>query len=156
MTAEHALAWAVLAARRGQRGPVGRGGTEGGASPEFRAWWQEYPVNEFRPAAIGLPHPGAGNLDLQLHQLRMVEHPDLLLVLQLPATGQDRSRIAATVDRARPAPRSGRPRTCAGTRCSPAPQPRQARGETPADSRAPPRRALPGPLPPHKITDPAP
>jgi MmyB-like transcription regulator ligand binding domain len=77
----------------------------GAASPEFRAWWQEYPVNEFRPAAIGLSHPTAGELDLQLYQLRMVEDPDLLLVLQLPATDEDRGRIAATLDRARPAPR---------------------------------------------------
>ncbi len=77
----------------------------GAASPEFRAWWQEYPVNEFRPATIGLSHPTAGELDLQLHQLRMVEDPDLLLVLQLPATDEDRGRIAATLDRARPAPR---------------------------------------------------
>lgn len=77
----------------------------GAASPEFRAWWQEYPVNEFRPATIGLSHPTAGELDLQLYQLRMIEDPDLLLVLQLPATDEDRGRIAATLDRARPAPR---------------------------------------------------
>ncbi|HXL93144.1 MAG TPA: helix-turn-helix transcriptional regulator [Streptosporangiaceae bacterium] len=48
----------------------------GAASPEFRAWWQEYPVNEFRPATIGLSHPTA-----------------------------DRCRIAATLDRPSPAPR---------------------------------------------------
>jgi transcriptional regulator with XRE-family HTH domain len=74
----------------------------GAASPEFRAWWQEYPVNEFRPAAIGLSHPTAGELDLQLYQLRMVEDPDLLLVLQLPATDEDRRRIAAELNRAGP------------------------------------------------------
>jgi hypothetical protein len=71
-------------------------------SPEFRAWWQEYPVNEFRPATIGLSHPTAGELNLQLYQLRMVEDPDLLLVLQLPATDEDRRRITATLDQARP------------------------------------------------------
>jgi hypothetical protein len=70
----------------------------GTASPEFRAWWQEYPVNEFRPATIGLSHPIAGELDLQLYQLRMVEDPDLLLVLQLPATDEDRCRVAATLN----------------------------------------------------------
>jgi transcriptional regulator with XRE-family HTH domain len=75
------------------------------ASPEFRAWWQEYPVNEFRPATISLSHPTAGELDLQLYQLRMVEDPDLLLVLQIPATDVDRGRIAAALDRARPEPR---------------------------------------------------
>jgi hypothetical protein len=77
----------------------------GAASPEFRAWWQEYPVNEFRPATIGLSHPTAGELDLQMYQLRMVEDPVLLLVLQLPATDKDRCRIAATLDRPSPAPR---------------------------------------------------
>jgi transcriptional regulator with XRE-family HTH domain len=75
------------------------------ASTEFRAWWQEYPVNEFRPATIGLSHPIAGELDLQLYQLRMVEDPDLLLVLQLPATDEDRSRVAATLNRTSPASR---------------------------------------------------
>jgi hypothetical protein len=74
----------------------------GAASPEFRAWWQGYPVNEFRPASIGLSHPTAGELDLQLYQLRMVEDPDLLLVLQLPATDEDRSRIAAALDQPSP------------------------------------------------------
>jgi transcriptional regulator with XRE-family HTH domain len=68
-------------------------------------WWQEYSVNEFRPATIGLSHPTAGELDLQLYQLRMVEDPDLLLVLQLPATDEDRGRIAATLDRPSPPPR---------------------------------------------------
>jgi transcriptional regulator with XRE-family HTH domain len=72
---------------------------------QFRAWWQEYSVNEFRPATIGLSHPTAGELDLQLYQLRMVEDPDLLLVLQLPATDEDRGRIAATLDRPSPPPR---------------------------------------------------
>lgn len=75
------------------------------ASPEFSAWWQEYPVNEFRPATIGLSHPAAGELDLRLYQLRMVEDPDLLLVLQLPATDETRSRIAKVlpgVDSLRP------------------------------------------------------
>jgi hypothetical protein len=77
----------------------------GTASPEFRVWWQEYPVNEFRPATIGLSHPTAGELDLQLYQLRMADDPDLLLVLQLPATDEDRRRIAAALDQASPAPR---------------------------------------------------
>jgi transcriptional regulator with XRE-family HTH domain len=75
------------------------------ASPEFRAWWQEYPVNDFRPVTIGLSHPTGGELDLQLYQLRMVEDPDLLIVLQLPATDEDRDRIAATHSRASAAPR---------------------------------------------------
>ncbi|WP_433657416.1 helix-turn-helix transcriptional regulator [Nocardia sp. CA-128927] len=65
------------------------------ASLEFRTWWSEYPVREFRAATIGIDHPVAGALDLELFQLRLVENPDLLLVVQLPATADDRDRITA-------------------------------------------------------------
>lgn len=63
------------------------------ASREFRTWWSEYPVREFRAATIGIDHPDAGALDLELFQLRLVENPDLLLVVQLPVTEDDRDRI---------------------------------------------------------------
>ncbi|MGW5316697.1 helix-turn-helix transcriptional regulator [Nocardia thailandica] len=65
----------------------------GAASPEFRAWWSEYPVRDFRPAVIGIDHPTAGRIDLELFQLRLVEHPDLLLVVQRPAGDEDLERI---------------------------------------------------------------
>ncbi|WP_433672032.1 helix-turn-helix transcriptional regulator [Nocardia sp. CA-136227] len=68
------------------------------ASPEFRTWWQEYPVQDFRPATITLNHPTAGPLDLDVHQLRPVDNPDLLMVVQLPATPDDRHRIATLLD----------------------------------------------------------
>ncbi|WP_194814896.1 helix-turn-helix transcriptional regulator [Nocardia sp. XZ_19_385] len=65
------------------------------ASAEFRTWWLEYPVQDFRPTTIGIDHPEAGPIDLELFQLRPVENPELLLVVQLPATDDDRERIRA-------------------------------------------------------------
>jgi transcriptional regulator with XRE-family HTH domain len=59
-----------------------------GSSPEFREWWAEYPIRGFRPATIAIEHPEAGRLDLEMYQLRPVEHPDLLLVVQVPV-GRD-------------------------------------------------------------------
>ncbi|HEX5288119.1 MAG TPA: helix-turn-helix transcriptional regulator [Streptosporangiaceae bacterium] len=63
------------------------------ASPEFRGWWAEYPVRDFRPATITIDHPETGRLRLDLFQLRPVEHPDLLLVLQVPASPDDLRRV---------------------------------------------------------------
>jgi len=60
------------------------------AGPEFREWWAEYPVRHFRPAVIQLNHPEAGRLDLEMFQLRPVEYPDLLMVLQVPTSEVDR------------------------------------------------------------------
>ncbi|NUS44094.1 MAG: helix-turn-helix domain-containing protein [Mycobacteriaceae bacterium] len=54
------------------------------ASPEFRAWWAEYRVQQFRPVTIDLDHPDLGPVNLDLYQLRLVENPDLLLVVQVP------------------------------------------------------------------------
>ncbi|MFC9894327.1 helix-turn-helix transcriptional regulator [Nocardia sp. NPDC127579] len=65
----------------------------GSASAEFRTWWSEYPVRDFQPTIIGIDHPEAGPVELELFQLRLVENPELLLVLQLPATDDDRARV---------------------------------------------------------------
>ena len=54
------------------------------ASPQFREWWAEYPVRYFRPATIGINHPQAGLITLQMFQLRLVEQPDLIMVIQVP------------------------------------------------------------------------
>ncbi|ETK37946.1 helix-turn-helix transcriptional regulator [Microbispora sp. ATCC PTA-5024] len=67
-------------------------------SPEFRRWWAEYPDRYFRPATIGVDHPEAGRVDLVMYQLRPVERPDLLMVLQVPATGADLRRVTALLD----------------------------------------------------------
>jgi hypothetical protein len=63
------------------------------ASPHFRDWWPEYPVRYFRPATIGIRHPGAGLIELQLFQLRLVDQPDLIMVIQAPADGASHARI---------------------------------------------------------------
>ena len=60
-------------------------------SPEFREWWAEYPIRSFRPATIAIDHPGTGVIELEMFQLRPVEHPDMLLVLQVPR-GRDALR----------------------------------------------------------------
>ncbi|MFC4907744.1 helix-turn-helix transcriptional regulator [Actinomadura gamaensis] len=64
------------------------------ASPQFRAWWAEYPVRRFRPATITLDHPAAGRLDLELFQLAPTDLPGCTLVLQAPATQTTATRIA--------------------------------------------------------------
>lgn len=63
------------------------------ASPEFRKWWAEYPVRDFRPATIVVDHPEIGQLNLEMFQFRPVEHPDLLMVLQVPRTSDDLQRV---------------------------------------------------------------
>jgi hypothetical protein len=63
------------------------------ASPEFATWWPEYPVRYFKPATIGIEHPQVGTIDLEIFQLRLMEHPELLLVMQVPAGSADRDRV---------------------------------------------------------------
>jgi len=64
-----------------------------GISPQFRTWWQEYPVRSFVPATVTVEHPIAGRLRLDMFQFRPVEYPDLLMVLQVPATADDLERL---------------------------------------------------------------
>jgi transcriptional regulator with XRE-family HTH domain len=63
------------------------------ASPQFRDWWAEYPVRYFRPATIGIEHPGAGLIALQMFQLRLVDQPDLIAVIQVPANETSLGRV---------------------------------------------------------------
>jgi transcriptional regulator with XRE-family HTH domain len=65
------------------------------ASPEFRRWWAEYPVRDFRPATIGVDHPEIGRLNLEMFQFHPVEHPDMLMVLQVPRTMDDLQRVTS-------------------------------------------------------------
>jgi len=67
-------------------------------SPEFREWWAAYPIRHFRPARIKIDHPAIGPLELEMFQLRPVEHPDLLMVLQIPVGDRDRERVTALLD----------------------------------------------------------
>jgi len=69
------------------------------ASPDFREWWAEYPIRDFRPVTIGIDHPGAGPIALELFQVRLVEHPGLLMVLQVPASDGDLARVRALLER---------------------------------------------------------
>jgi hypothetical protein len=64
----------------------------------FRAWWAEYPIRSFRPATIAVDHPAAGVIELEMFQLRPVEHPDMLLVLQVPRDDEARRRLTALLD----------------------------------------------------------
>ena len=65
------------------------------ASSQFRQWWTEYPVRYFRPATIRIDHPQAGRLALEVFQLRLAERPDLLMVVQVPASRDDLERVSA-------------------------------------------------------------
>jgi transcriptional regulator with XRE-family HTH domain len=68
------------------------------ASAEFRAWWSDYQVRYFRPSTIEIDHHEAGRLKLEMFQLRPVEDPGLLMVVQVPADAETRKRIAAVLD----------------------------------------------------------
>jgi hypothetical protein len=65
------------------------------ACPQFRQWWAEYPVHDFRPATIEVDHPEIGRLNLEMFQFRPVEHPDMLMVLQVPRTIDDLQRVTS-------------------------------------------------------------
>jgi hypothetical protein len=54
-------------------------------SPRFRDWWAEHPVRYFRPAVIAVRHPEAGLIQLEMFQLRLVDQPGLIMVVQVPA-----------------------------------------------------------------------
>ncbi len=68
------------------------------ASAEFREWWAEYPIRDFRPATIRIDHPEIGRLDLEMFQFRPVEHPDMLMVLQVPRSVDDLQRVTSLLD----------------------------------------------------------
>jgi hypothetical protein len=69
------------------------------ASPEFREWWAEYPIGYFRPATIGIDHPQIGRIALEIFQLRLVEHPDLLMAMEVPASTDDLQRVTSLLER---------------------------------------------------------
>jgi len=63
------------------------------SSPQFRDWWAEYPVRYFRPATIAVKHPEAGLIQLEMFQLRLVDQPGLVMVLQVPASTTYLARV---------------------------------------------------------------
>lgn len=73
-----------------------------GASQEFREWWPQYPSRFFRPATIGIDHPRVGRIAFEMFQLRPDERPDLLMVMQVPASEDDHERVASLLRRGMP------------------------------------------------------
>jgi hypothetical protein len=69
------------------------------ASPQFRDWWAEYPVRSFRPAIIAVNHPEGGLIRLQMFQLRLVDQPGLIMVIQVPAGETDLARVRSLLPR---------------------------------------------------------
>jgi MmyB-like transcription regulator ligand binding domain len=69
------------------------------ASPQFRDWWADYPVRYFRPATIGIEHPEAGLIALEMFQLRLVDQPDLIMVIQVPASQASLARVSSLLAR---------------------------------------------------------
>jgi len=63
------------------------------ASPEFREWWAEYPVRYFRPAVIAVRHPEARLVQLEMFQMRLVDQPSLVMVVQVPASETYLARV---------------------------------------------------------------
>jgi transcriptional regulator with XRE-family HTH domain len=70
------------------------------ASPHFRDWWAGYPVRYFRPATIGIKDPGEGLIWLQMFQLRLVDQPDLIAVIQVPADETSLGRVRSLLSAA--------------------------------------------------------
>jgi transcriptional regulator with XRE-family HTH domain len=65
------------------------------ASPQFCDWWAEYPVRYFRPAVIAVRHPEAGLMRLEMFQLRLVDQPDLIMVVQVPVSKTYLARVSS-------------------------------------------------------------
>jgi hypothetical protein len=63
------------------------------SSLQFRDWWAEYPVRYFRPATIAIKHPEAGLIQLEMFQLRLLDLPDLVMVVQVPASTTYLARV---------------------------------------------------------------
>ena len=64
-------------------------------SPEFWALWADYPIRSFRPATIGIEHSQLGQISFEMFQFRLVDYPDLLMVMHVPASEEDRERVTA-------------------------------------------------------------
>jgi len=62
-------------------------------NPQFRDWWAEHPVRYFRPAVIAVRHPEAGLIQLEMFQLRLVDQPGLIMVVQVPASKTYLARV---------------------------------------------------------------
>jgi transcriptional regulator with XRE-family HTH domain len=80
------------------------------ASPHFRDWWAEYPVRYFRPATIAIKHPRGRLIALQMFQLRLVDQPDLIAIIQVPANETSLGRVRSLLAEERPGTSAAPPR----------------------------------------------
>jgi transcriptional regulator with XRE-family HTH domain len=62
-------------------------------SAEFAQWWNAYSVAEFDVSVNRLKHPVCGPLDLDLFHLRVIEYPNLTIVLQTPVGDEDARQV---------------------------------------------------------------
>lgn len=62
-------------------------------STEFKHWWADYSVSDFAPTTLSIDHADVGHLALELFQLHPAEHPDVVVVIQVPATADARRRV---------------------------------------------------------------
>ncbi len=77
------------------------------ASPQFRDWWAEYPVRSFRPVTVAVSHPEAGLIQLEMFQLRLVDQPGLIMVIQVPASSTSLARVRSLLAGTGEAPPGG-------------------------------------------------
>jgi transcriptional regulator with XRE-family HTH domain len=62
-------------------------------SLEFRTWWTQYAVREFRTDRHAIHHPVVGRIEMDLFQLRPVDLPSITIVLQTARTPNDKRRL---------------------------------------------------------------
>ena len=63
------------------------------ASPQSHDWWAEHPIDYLGPAIIAVRHPGAGLIHLEMFQLRLVNQPVLIMVIQVPSNQTYLARV---------------------------------------------------------------
>jgi transcriptional regulator with XRE-family HTH domain len=79
------------------------------ASPQFRDWWAQYPVRSFQPATIAVNHPEAGLIRLEMFQLRPVDQPGLVMVIQVPVSETCLARVRSLLPGTSKAPQDDGP-----------------------------------------------
>ncbi len=63
------------------------------ARPQFHDWWAEPPIDYFRSTVIAVRHPRAGLIQLEMIQLRLVNQPVLIMVIQEPSNQTYLARV---------------------------------------------------------------
>ncbi|ATL69797.1 transcriptional regulator [Nocardia terpenica] len=68
------------------------------ASPEFREWWDEHDIAEFRSARKQFEHPALGLLTLDYTKLSAMEDSQLRVVVYLPADAETAAKLPLLAD----------------------------------------------------------